>query len=110
MAELVVDGRTTALVEVASTRRARARGLLGRDRLDGALWLPGTRSVHTFGMRFPIDVAACDRTGAVLAVATLGPGRVLWPRRRVRAVVEAPAGALATWGVAIGSRLEVRPG
>ena len=36
--------------------------------------LPRTRSVHTFGMRFPIDVAFCDRDMVVVGVTTLRPG------------------------------------
>ncbi|MFN8018253.1 MAG: DUF192 domain-containing protein [Acidimicrobiales bacterium] len=110
MAELLVDGRAVAPLEVAATRRARGVGLLGRDALEGALWLPRTRSVHTIGMRFAIDVAACDRAGRIVAVATLAPGRLLLPRRHVRTVVEAPAGALVAWGATIGSILAVGRG
>ncbi|MFC6341747.1 hypothetical protein ACFP8W_07160, partial [Nocardioides hankookensis] len=54
---LLVDGRDVAPLEVAATHRARSRGLLGRDGIDGALLLPKARQVHTFRMRFPIDVA-----------------------------------------------------
>ena len=45
-------------VEVASTHADRVRGLLGRDGLEGGLLLPRCRSVHTMGMRFPIDVGS----------------------------------------------------
>lgn len=106
---LLVDGRAAAPVEVASDRRARARGLLGRTGLCGALLLPATRSVHTVGMAFPIDVALCTRDLAVVAVRTLPPGRLILPRPRVRAVVEAEAGSFARWGVAPGSQLALRP-
>ena len=37
------------------------RGLLGRDGIDGAMLLRPARSVHSVGMRFPIDVAFCDQ-------------------------------------------------
>ena len=37
MAWLVCDARVLASAELADTRRARRRGLLGRDRIDGAL-------------------------------------------------------------------------
>ena len=106
---LLADGRPVATATVASTRRARARGLLGRTDLGSAMWFPRTRSVHTIAMRVAIDVAGCDRAGRVVVVATLAPGRLLVPRRRVRVVVEAPAGALASWGVGPGTVLEVRP-
>ncbi len=102
---LLVDGRRVAPVEVATGRRARSLGLLGRRHFDGALLLAPTGSVHTFGMRFPIDVALCTDDLEVVAVRTLAPGRLTLPRWRVRAVIEAEAGALARWGLVTGSRL-----
>jgi uncharacterized membrane protein (UPF0127 family) len=104
---LVVDGRRVATVEVAARRRARARGLLGRDGLDGALLLADTRSVHTVGMRFALDVARCDADLRVIDVVRLGPGRLTGLRRGVRHVLEAEAGRFAAWGLVPGSRLSV---
>jgi uncharacterized membrane protein (UPF0127 family) len=104
---LVSDGRVLASAEVAATRARRRRGLLGRDRLDGVLVIP-TRAVHTVGMRFVIDVAYCDAHGRVVRTTTLPPGRVPAPGWSARWVVEAPAGALASWGVQVGSVLQVR--
>ncbi len=106
-ARLVVDGRPVAPVEVATTRRARRVGLLGRTSFDGALWLPRTRSVHTVGMAMTIDVAILDARGTVVHRATLPPGRVLIPRRGGRTILEAPAGALDRWGAKVGSGLRV---
>jgi uncharacterized membrane protein (UPF0127 family) len=93
----------TVLIEVASTRRARGRGLLGRDGIDGALWLPGVRSVHTVGMRFAIDVAWIDADGRVLRIRTMRPGRVSGWVRRAAGVLETEAGVLAREGVAVGT-------
>jgi hypothetical protein len=81
-------------------------GRLGTDAVEGALWITKCPSVHMMGMRYPIDVAVVDRDGRVLKVATLKP----WvggtrPRLKATATIEAPAGALATWGVGVGSRL-----
>jgi len=104
---LVVDGREVAPLEVAATRRARGRGLLGRDGPDGALWLPGVRSVHTFGMRFAIDVAWVNRSGAVLRVATLAPSRVTRWSARAAGVLEAEAGAFARWSLVAGCDVRV---
>jgi uncharacterized membrane protein (UPF0127 family) len=104
---LLVDGRPVAPVAIAVTRLDRARGLLGATEVDGALLLERTRSVHSIGMAFALDVACCDAEGRVLRAVYLRPGRVLLPRRRVRSILEAEAGAFARWGVAIGSRLEV---
>ena len=107
---LHVDGRRVAPIELATTPGARARGLLGRDHVDGALLLAPASSVHAIGMRFAIDVALCTAELEVLATRTLRPGRLTWPRRRVRAVVEAAAGSFAAWGVDVGSRLSVERG
>jgi uncharacterized protein len=97
---LIVDGRPVAPLELATRRRPRTRGLLGRTGLDGALWLSPVRSVHTIGMRFPIDVALCDATGRVLhVIVPLVPGRATWPHRGIRVVVEAGAGAFERWGL-----------
>lgn len=80
--------RLTAMV--AESRWERIRGLIGRTRLDPreALLLERTRSIHTFGMRFPIAVALLDGRHVVQAVLRMPPGRLLRPRRGVRHVLE----------------------
>jgi len=83
-------------VRLREARGARAR-LLGLAFLreiapNDALLLPGCRSVHTFGMRFPLDVVFLDRRGRLIrAVFGVPSGRVVWCRS-ARAVVEARAG------------------
>ncbi|MCU1379334.1 MAG: hypothetical protein JWN29_2317 [Acidimicrobiales bacterium] len=102
------DGEVLASAEVADTRGARRRGLLGCDRADGALVLIPARAVHSLGMRFDLDVAYLDADGIVLDVHRLRRHRVGLPRWRARSVVEAQAGAFARWSVRPGDRLEVR--
>ena len=105
---LVADGRVLASVEIAEAYRSRAKGLLGRNGIDGALLLRPARSVHSFGMRFPIDVAFCDADLYVLDIVVLRPHRMTLPRWRARAVIEAEAGAFDRWGVHVGDQVEVR--
>jgi uncharacterized protein len=105
---LVRDGEVLAAAEVATARRARGRGLLGRDGITGALVIRPCRQVHTIGMRFPIDVAFCDGDGTVRHVATLRRWRVSRLVWRSAFVVEAEAGALARWGLRTGDRLELK--
>lgn len=105
---LVRDGVVLAACEVARTRRERARGLLGRDRLEGALVLEPCRQVHTIGMHFSIDVAFLDRDGVVIRTVMLRPWRVSGVVLRSRGVIEAEERAFARWGLAVGDRLEVR--
>ena len=104
---LVRDDQVLATAEVARTRAERRRGLLGRDRIEGALVLRPCRQVHTFGMRVPIDVLWCDGSGRVLRLATLVPGRISRPVVRARFVVEAAAGAADRWRVRVGDTLEL---
>jgi uncharacterized protein len=108
VAWLLRDGEVLASLEVAGSRRARARGLLGRDGVDGALLLRPCRSVHTLGMKFSIDVAFCDDELRVLRVVTLPRHRLSRPVWRSRAVIEAEAGAFARWGLRPGDKVEVK--
>jgi uncharacterized membrane protein (UPF0127 family) len=104
---LLRDGDVLAAAEVARSTSEKIRGLLGRSGYEGALILKGTRSVHTIGMRFPIDVAFLDRELAVLDVVHLPPWRTTLPRRRCRSVLEAEAGSFERWRLRTGDRLEL---
>ncbi|MFC8918289.1 DUF192 domain-containing protein [Streptomyces sp. NPDC057116] len=106
---LSVPGRDEPVpVEIAGSYGTRRRGLLGRDGIAGALLLSPCNSVHTFRMRFPIDVAYLDRALTVVDVATMVPGRLGLPRPRARHVLEAEAGAMARWGIRPGTALDIR--
>ncbi|WP_405950303.1 DUF192 domain-containing protein [Streptomyces prunicolor] len=108
--KLIVQGAagTVAVpLELATSYRARTKGLLGRDAIDGAMLLSPASSVHTFRMRFPIDVAYLDRDLKVVAVHTMKRGRLGLPRARARHVLEAGAGVMAGWGVRVGVRVTV---
>jgi uncharacterized protein len=105
---LVHDAQVLATLEVQTSLRGRTRGLLGRDGIDGAILLRPARSVHTLRMRFPIDVAFCDRNLVVVKVVTLAPNRVTRPVLRARSVIECEAGMLRKWDIVPGTSLEVR--
>jgi uncharacterized membrane protein (UPF0127 family) len=111
MAFALVNERTRAPiateVEVASTRAARRRGLLGRGSLDPstALMLTPCVAVHTAFMRFAIDVVFLDRDGfAVKLVNDVQPWRMA-VAARAHSVVELPAGTLRRHAIALGDRL-----
>lgn len=108
MAWLLRDGNVLATLEVAEGHRGRSRGLLGRDGIEGAILLDPARSVHTIGMRFPIDVAVCDADMVVLRVRTLPRWRVTLPVRGGRCAIETEAGLMAHWDLKPGDQLEVR--
>ena len=104
---LLRDGAVLANAEVASTYNERLRGLLGRSGYEGAFVLPHTRSVHSMGMRFAIDVAFLDRQLCVVDCMCLAPWRMTLPRWRARMVLEAEAGAFERWGLRVGDKLEL---
>lgn len=97
-----------ATLELAEDRRSRRRGLLGRDGVEGALLLTKARSVHTIGMRFPIDVAFCDADLRVLRTVTMPRHRLGRPCRKAHCVIEAEAGTFAHWELQPGDQLEVK--
>ncbi len=107
MAWLVRDGEVVAPLEVAATVAARSRGLLGRNGIDGALLLRPAMSVHTLGMRFPIDVAFCTKDLVVVRTLSLRPGRITRPSLRRCCVIEAEAGAFERWQLRPGDQLAV---
>ena len=77
---------------VAIGPRARLLGLAWLP-LEGAgsgLLIPRCASVHTFGMRFPLDVVFLDAAGRSLAIRRGVPPRRLLGHRGARAVLEIP--------------------
>ncbi len=78
--------------------------------IEGALLLQPAFVVHSFGMRFAIDVAFCDRNLGVISVITMGRNRLTRPRLRGWALVEAQGGAFARWHLGPGSHLSVESG
>jgi uncharacterized protein len=105
------SGRLLAsAVEIAATSETRRKGLLGRDTLDPstAMIIAPCSAVHTFFMRFTIDVVFVDRAGLVRKIA-----RDLKPWRMAAslgswAVVELNAGGAARGDVRVGDRLVLR--
>jgi uncharacterized protein len=80
-------------LQTASTFRARLLGLaLRREPPDSALLLPRTRAVHTFGMRFALDLYWLDGEGQVIRIDRAVPPRRLRACRRARSVIECAAG------------------
>lgn len=80
-------------VRVATSFRARLLGLayLGLDEAGPGLLIPRCSSVHTFGMRFALDVYFLDVDGELLAVRRKIPARRVISCRGASAVLEIPA-------------------
>src|SRR5580765_4581995 len=93
--------------EVADTAFTRMRGLLGRRVLPPGqgLFIEPAWSVHTWFMRFPIDVVFLDRDLCVLRIAeSVRPWRIAG-KRGARAALELAAGTAERAGLAVGDVL-----
>jgi uncharacterized protein len=98
-------------LEIALDSATRRRGLLGRDHLaetTGIVIAP-TNAVHTFFMRFPIDIVFVTRQGRVVKVRESVPARRIAIAFRAFAVVELAAGCAARRGLRAGDIVSVRP-
>jgi len=96
---------------MAGDSTTRRKGLLGRDALDrdvGFVIAP-TQGVHTFGMRFPIDIVGVARDGRVVKVRGEVPPRRLVFALRAFAILELAAGVARRAAIAVGDRLIVVP-
>ncbi len=76
----VAESRRMLFFRTLNTWRARARGLLGTNEKSEPVVLVRCSSIHTWGMRYPIDVAFVTRGGRVLKSR-----RNVLPRRMVSA-------------------------
>lgn len=97
-------------VRKADSFMTRLVGLLKRNSLgpEEALWLIPSKGIHTFGMKFPIDVVVLDRHSVVLeAISALAPYRVTRVRLRGHSVLELPKGTLNKSCTEIGDQLEI---
>lgn len=95
-------------IEVADTAAGRNKGLLGRSGLMSGegLWIVPCEAVHTFAMKFAIDLVYLDRRRRVLKVRSrVGPARIS-ACLRAHSILELPPGVIAATGTQPGDRLE----
>jgi uncharacterized protein len=66
----MTDNIVASDVMIASTYWQRMKGLLGRAAMaeNEGLYIPRCRSIHTFFMKFPIDIVFMDKAGKVKKV------------------------------------------
>jgi len=116
------DGRQFALVDAANGRvvvprlelaldsASRRKGLLGRDGLEegAGLVIAPSNSVHTFFMRFAIDIVFLNRSGRVLKIRPRVPAPRIALSATAHAVLELPAGAAVAAGINVGDLLALQ--
>ena len=96
---------------LAESLLSRMKGLLGRRALASGegLWIRPCKGVHTFGMRFPIDLLFLDRELRVIAVTRdLAPNRLTRIHMKAASVLELPSGMAASTTTVVGDQLSVR--
>jgi len=99
------------VVEPALDSQSRRKGLLGRDALadSHAIVLAPCGAVHTFGMRFPIDVLFVGADGCVIKIVEqLGAWRMA-ASLQACITVELPTGSVRRHQVSTGDRLSIQP-
>ena len=95
-------------MEVADSAPTRNKGLLGREHLfiGEGLWILPCLAVHTFGMRFPIDLVYLDRMKRIRKLAReVSPGR-LSACFSAHSVLELPPGVILATQTQPGDTLE----
>ena len=98
-------------VVVAETLFPRLKGLLGRKEfaVGEGLLIKHCMGVHTFGMRFPIDVLFLDKNNSVIACEKqLLPNRMTRIYPQASSVLELPVGMINASSTEIGNQLDLR--
>lgn len=100
-------------LDVADTFTKSMMGLMGKSCLEKGrgLWIKPCQSIHTFWMRFPIDVLFLDKQGVVVHfIESMKPFRVSRHVLKARSVLELPAWSIKKSGTQMGDCIEVSNG
>lgn len=111
IANLTRQTELASCAELADHGAARNKGLLGRTSLPpgSALWIVPCESVHTFFMKFPIDLVYIDRSKRVKKVrGNVGPWR-LSACLTAHSIIELPAGVIESTKTIAGDQLQISP-
>jgi len=97
---------------IARSHWSRFRGLMATPSSDfrpgQGLWIAPCHGVHTFAMRFPIDVIYLDRESIVVHLEKeLKPWRMAAVRVRSASVLELPSGTVQQSGTALGDLVDI---
>ena len=94
--------------DIADTSSKRRTGLLKHTKLDPGegLWIAPTEGVHTFGMKFPIDVVFLNKKKKILKIRPNMVRSRIALSLRAHSVLELPAGTLDATGTVAGDQLQ----
>lgn len=88
---------------------SRLKGLIGKAYLKEGegLWMARCRAIHTFGMRFPIDVVFLDKRNIVVAaIKNLPSRRITRFYFNAESVLELPTGSIESTFTEPGDEVE----
>lgn len=93
---------------IANTSELRRRGLLKHSSLDegDGLWIAPCEAVHSFGMKFAIDVLYLNKQKKILKIRPNMVKSRISLCLSAHSVLELPAGTVAKTGTAVGDELE----
>lgn len=96
-------------IDVADTSEKRRVGLLKHERLEPGtgLWIKPCESVHTFFMKFPIDLVYIDKKQKVRKVRHAVPAWRLSACLTAHSILELPAGTAEKTGTQAGDMLSI---
>jgi uncharacterized membrane protein (UPF0127 family) len=97
-------------VRKADNFLTRLVGLLRRTSLgpEEALWLIPSKGVHTFGMRFPIDVIFLNENNKVIdIIQDMAPNRLSRLHWSAQSILELPHGSIQKSATTVGDQLEI---
>lgn len=98
-------------IEIADQGERRRKGLLGRQGLAAGegLWIVPCEAVHTFGMRFAIDLVYLNRSRRIVKIRRQVPPGRFSACLTAHSVIELPAGSVRENEARVGDTLEFEP-
>jgi len=99
-----------SMLEVADSFFPSLLGLMGRASLEAGhgLWIVPCQSVHTFWMRFSIDIVFLDENRKVIyLVESLRPFRISKHVSKARSVIELPVSSIKATGTQVGDEIQI---
>jgi hypothetical protein len=110
---IAINRRTNGIIcsdlHVAKNILSRMKGLLGRSSLPTGegLWIIPCKGIHTFCMKFPIDVIFLDRDNTVVALLhDFPPNRISRIYAKVASVIELTAGTVSQASIETGDMMD----
>lgn len=105
---LLKDGKVVAEnIFFAQTWKEKVQGLLGKDKAE-PIYFQTRWGIHTFGMKFPIDVLICDSQFQIQKIfMDVQPGKVIYWNPKWDNVFELAGGTIQLQGLLVGEKLNL---